>query len=68
MTELPSTPAASTGHEAKRALEADVVAIKAALLELVRLKEVKNRFGENMDYRANKDRAWAEARRVLGLK
>ena len=41
--------------------------IRAALVELVRLKDVKDRFGETEDYRANKDRAWAEARRLLGL-
>jgi len=68
VTELPRSAPATTGHEARRALEADAAAIKAVLLELVRLKEVKSRFGENMDYRANKDRAWAEARRALGLK
>ena len=41
--------------------------VRAALAELVRLKDIKARYGETDDYRANKDRAWDEARRVLAL-
>ncbi len=41
-------------------------AVLVALKELVRLKDLKDRFGETADYRDNKDRAWAEARRLVG--
>lgn len=40
--------------------------VLAVLHELVRLKDLKDRFGETADYRASKDRAWNNARRLVG--
>ena len=38
----------------------------AVLRELVRLKDEKDQHGETQYYRANKDKAWEAARRVIG--
>lgn len=42
-------------------------AIRAALQELVLLKDIKTRHGETAEYRVRRERAWAEARRALAL-
>lgn len=42
-------------------------ALRAALLELVVLKDMKTQHGETDEYRVRRERAWSEARRVLAL-
>ncbi len=55
-------PESTIGLPASAASAAEV---RAALAELVRLKDVKTQFGETADYRTDRERAWEEARRVL---
>lgn len=45
----------------------DKDAIRAALVELVVLKDMKTQNGETAEYRIRRERAWAEARRALAL-
>jgi hypothetical protein len=45
----------------------DKDAIRAALLELVLLKDMKTQHGETAEYRIRRERAWVEARRALAL-
>ena len=42
--------------------------LEVALIELVRLKDLKDNLGDVMDYEKNKPLAWTEARRVLKAK